>query len=126
METRSIESMSLVELCQWRDEITKDLASIESQLLKARMLAASKRDFADVNWFAKANHALKMKKRDHQMVLMEIARRNRLERANVTESRDKILIKLMRQTMPDERFYDLCAQADLEFARRSLEQRHVA
>lgn len=101
--------ISEAELHQQADDIIYAIASIKEQIARAKSSAAQTGDYADTDWFHRANRALRHKQAAHQILLREIG--------FLSASRRQVAhVKHMEQQPTFEREFIRAAQRKLDEA----------
>jgi len=81
MHMDEIKSLSTEKLEELQNEITQSIIEIRAQVDAAKAEAAKSGVYANSDWYIRAKSALAYQGRDHQMILTELAKRRKDERA---------------------------------------------
>jgi hypothetical protein len=106
MQTQELESLHF--------QLADDVANIKSQIDNAKMLAKTKRIFADDEWLTKAQIALRHKGRLHQAAQVELARRRRQEKQNrivQAPTVERNFMNIARAILPADKFQSILDMA---------------
>ena len=106
-----IKTLSLDDLEDLREQLLDEIHDIKGQIEKAKSKAASAGEFADRDWYHKANHASRNKSRQYQKVVREISNRKKAERARSNNSPEKVFIQVAKRRLDEEVFADMWAEA---------------
>ena len=99
MQTQELESLHF--------QLADDVANIKSQIDNAKMLAKTKRIFADDEWLTKAQIALRHKGRLHQAAQVELAFRRKQEkqkRIAQAPTIERNFIDIAKAILPADKF----------------------
>lgn len=112
-------SMTLAELETEIDCVTRDISQIKAQIDLAKAGQKQSGVYADAGWFARANTALRIRGREHQMLLF-IAGKKRKE-ANVARSNaqgaefERRFMWNAKQALPPETYQAILRMTQREF-----------
>lgn len=112
------EGMSDQQLKETYFKIQEDMAEIKGQIANAKATAVSSGVYADANWFAKANTALKHKQVTHQIIQREMSDRRKAKQKDNNRDLAVCFMDCAREVMDPEDFFDLLDRArDLSGSR---------
>jgi len=135
-----IRSMTLAELETEIDRVARDILEIKSQIDLAKVGQKQNGVFADADWFARANTALRIRGREHQSLMFIAGKKRKDENmAQATKipagpaSIERARAKAERASRFDTRFVTIaerCLPAEtyraiLEMTKRELEENSV-
>lgn len=105
------------QLQQLRDELIESIATIKSQLNHAKAETAATGRYADRHWFQAASHALRMKGKDHQLVLAELGRRRREKNQKAQLDEAARFKEAARILLPADLFHQILDAANFDTRR---------
>lgn len=97
-----------------RDELLVTIAKLKTQLASAKGKAADTGEYADQKWFNSAQHALRMKGIEHQLICQELGARRR-SRGEVRHGRSAKFREFARVILPTTIFEQIEAAVDQHF-----------
>ena len=93
------------------DDVSKNLASVKTQLEFAKSEANETGNYSDSRWFNSARHAARMLGREHQMVMQELGRRRKAERRAFNASAERRFVDIAKIRLDPELFDSLWRDA---------------
>lgn len=112
-----IENMSDAEIENRLAEVTEEIAQIKTQIGAAKAEAAATGNYADRDWFLRANHALRMKGREHQLLQTEHGKRRKAVRRDFNARVERAFIDVARRRLDPELFSEMWSEAMSEGER---------
>lgn len=107
-----VEKMTIEALEKRLAEVTEELARVKTQLDFAKSKAAVTRDFSNKDWFNRARHAMRMKGREHQLILAELGKRRKAERSARNDSVERRFMQVAKRRLAPSLFMELVAEAE--------------
>lgn len=117
-------NLSHDELREKAQRLLADIDSIKTQIDSARATAAATGEYADREWFIRANHALRVKQRQHQALLIEIGRAGKAERKARAVRFETVFIETARELVPQEQFNTIFQLARIRFRAQEDQPQH--
>jgi hypothetical protein len=102
------------DLVRRADDLLENIAGIKAQLEAAKGKAVANGEYSDPDWFSRAQFALRMKGREHQMILTEIAARRKEEKRKANDTVERRFIDVARRRLDPELFGELMREAQEE------------
>ena len=108
-EEHDLEAMSRDELLTLKSQIDNRKAGIDSQIADAKTKVHTSGEYADPEWYGRANHAAKRMGRQSQAVQIELARQKQLQKdRNKTEVPvSQYFMDVAREEMQPQDFRDM-------------------
>lgn len=93
----NIESIPLAELEELRDSLQEDISQIKTQIDYA---LADKAYDKGGDWIARTKYARRKKGADHQAVVREISRRNKMAKEAEAKQIERLFVEVAKERMP--------------------------
>jgi len=91
--------------------ITAEMAQIKAQIGNAKGYAAATGEYANSQWYNKANLALRIKGREHQALQLEYGKRRRAERRAYNANVEQNFIQVARLHLDTAKFQEIMDEA---------------
>lgn len=118
-----LSELSDSELSSRTERILADLVVIKDKIEAAKVRRIETGEYADPDWYRRANTALRHKGREHQMLLKEAGRRRRSgslphqrAAAESNVSKDRVFIRVALNRLRREVFEEIAREAEAAFA----------
>jgi len=114
--TFDFSSMSDSDLSHRLEKVLAELAMIKDQVECAKVRRIETGEYADPDWYRRANTALRHKGREHQALLMESGKRRRTGNQRVAaasaSSKDRVFIRVALRRLSREVFEEIAREAE--------------
>jgi hypothetical protein len=110
MNTHDFTKLDRVELLERKQKLDSEIADIKQQLEQARLVKHLTGQYADRDWYIRANAALRHKGQESQAIQIALSRlkTQKKERPDTLEGR---FVEIARQKLADEVFTDILSEA---------------
>ena len=94
-----------------RDNLEDKITIIKNQIDIAKSESQSKGEYSNIEWFNKARAALRISGNQHQRVLRELGKRNKMVKDAVNNSFDTRFVNIAREKLGSELFEEIINEA---------------
>ncbi len=95
-------------------DVIREMDDLKLKLETAEGIARASKEYSDPVWYAKTKYNLRMKGREHQYLMVEIAQRKKAERAKPENSINWAFVKVSARRLEKDLFDEIMNEAKQE------------
>lgn len=111
MKQSDIERLSTEQIERRVADLTYNVGQIKNQIEQAKLDAKLNGNYSDPDWFQRANHAARMLGREHQMLLLELAKRKKSTRRQFNTRLERAFMDTARLRLDPDLFRSILDEA---------------
>ena len=111
MRNQDLSKLSRTELLARKQKLDSEMADIKLQLEQARLIKHQTGQYAEREWYLRANNALRGKGLESQAIQLELSRRKEKQRNKRPDTLEGRFVEIARQKLAEEVFTDILSEA---------------